>query len=105
MKRLLTSRAATAAISAMLTLLVVGGGYAIASGGATITVCVSHTTGALYRAGRCRKHDRKLSWNQMGRRVCGARRASGAQGYRGYRDKGSYGPSKATRRKLWAVMA
>jgi hypothetical protein len=95
MKRLLTSRAATAAISAVLTLVVAGGGYAIASGGGTITVCVSHTTGALYRAGGCRKRDRKLSWNQTGPQgVQGNAGAQGAQGIQGIQGiQGVTGPS------------
>jgi hypothetical protein len=50
-------------------LLIVGGSaYALgASGSGTITVCVRHNGGALYKAGKCAKHDRKLTWDKQGR--------------------------------------
>jgi hypothetical protein len=49
-------------------LLAAGGGYALASstGGKTITVCVKHKGGALYKAKKCAKHDKKLTWNKQG---------------------------------------
>ena len=49
-------------------LLIVGGGaYALASAkGGTITVCVSHHGGALYKAKKCAKPDKELSWNKAG---------------------------------------
>jgi hypothetical protein len=41
--------------------------YALASTGAkSISVCVKHTGGVLYRAKRCAKHDQKLTWNKRG---------------------------------------
>jgi hypothetical protein len=57
--------ASTLAITLML--LAAGGAYALASSaGGTITVCVSHKDGTLYRAAKCAKHDTKLSWNKQG---------------------------------------
>jgi hypothetical protein len=47
-------------------LLAAGGGYAIAAGRGTITACVTKGTHNLYLA-PCHKHDRKLTWNQVGR--------------------------------------
>jgi hypothetical protein len=49
-------------------LLIAGGGaYALASsGGGTITVCVSHNGGSLYKAKKCAKRDKSLSWNRVG---------------------------------------
>jgi hypothetical protein len=48
--------------------LVLGGGaYALGSSSAgTITACVSHKDGTLYRASTCRAHDKTLTWNQQG---------------------------------------
>jgi hypothetical protein len=47
-----------------------GGAFALASAVSsnTITVCVNHKTGALYKARRCATHDAKLSWNKQGAR-------------------------------------
>jgi len=47
-----------------------GGAYALASATSshTITVCVQHSGGALYKAKKCAKHDAKLTWNKQGRR-------------------------------------
>lgn len=60
------------------------GAYAASSTGGTITVCVSHTTGMLYTASNCRKHDKKLSWNSGGPRgIPGANGTSGANGTNG----------------------
>lgn len=49
-------------------LIAIVGAYALASSssGGTITVCVSHKGGTLYRAKRCAMADRKLSWNKHG---------------------------------------
>lgn len=42
-----------------------GGAYAIASSSSgTITVCVSHKGGTLYKSKTCARHDTKLSWNK-----------------------------------------
>jgi hypothetical protein len=67
----------------LVALLVVGGGaYALASStSVTITVCVSHNGGALYRAKRCAKRDKQLSWNKPG--PTGAQGKQGAQGSEG----------------------
>ena len=43
------------------------GAYAVASSSSrTITVCVRHKGGALYKAKKCVKGDRKLTWNKQG---------------------------------------
>lgn len=69
------SRTATVLGSTLL-VIVGGGAYALASSGAgTITVCVNHSSGVLYKAGRCHKNDTKLSWNRQG--------PKGATGQRG----------------------
>jgi Tfp pilus assembly protein FimT len=84
-KRLLNARpnghAALAVGICALVMAAVGGAYA-ATGGGTITVCVHRVGGGLYRAGRCAKHDKKLSWNAQGPR--------GSQGPKG--DMGVQGP-------------
>jgi hypothetical protein len=51
------------AVLGAATLLGAGGGaYALgAASGGTITVCVSHTNGTLYKTAKCRKHDKQLS--------------------------------------------
>jgi hypothetical protein len=73
-----------AALGAAALLVAGGGAYALASAsGGTITVCVSHTDGTLYKATKCRKHDKKLSWNKQG--------LPGQQGPKG--DTGAAGPS------------
>lgn len=43
-----------------------GGAYAASGGQGTITVCVSHSHGTLYKARKCKKHDKKLTWNVQG---------------------------------------
>ena len=64
--------------------LAAGGGYAFASSVSsnTITVCVSHAGGTLYKAKKCAKHDKKLTWNKQG--------PQGIQGLKG--DTGPQGP-------------
>jgi hypothetical protein len=54
-----------------------------------ITVCVSKKTGTLYRAGKCRAHDTKVSWNVQG--PTGASGPAGAAGR-----TGATGPTGAT---------
>lgn len=68
-----------------------GGAYALGSSlsGGTITVCVTHKGGALYKAKSCKKHDKKLSWNKQGRP--GATGATGATGPAG--PTGPQGPA------------
>jgi hypothetical protein len=64
------------------TVLLGGGAYAIASSSSgTITICVSHKGGTLYKASKCKKHDKKLSWNRQG--VPGPQGVQGVQGVQG----------------------
>lgn len=64
----------------VLAAAITGGAYA-AGGSSTITVCVRHHGGTLYKAGRCRKGDTKLSFNRQGPAgPQGARGAAGPQG-------------------------
>jgi hypothetical protein len=86
----------TAAVLTVTSLVFVGGGaYAVAaSTGGTITACVNHRSGTLYKATRCWKHDTKLSWNTQGPQgPVGATGATGATGPRGL--TGPQGPSNA----------
>ncbi|MBS1888737.1 MAG: collagen-like protein [Actinobacteria bacterium] len=67
---------ATALLAAAL------GAYALASSnGSTITVCVSHKGGALYKAKKCVKPDRKLAWSKQG--APGPTGPTGPEGPRG----------------------
>ena len=92
MKQLLAARGTSAAIVGVIVLAVAGGGYAIASGVGTITVCVQHNGGGLYKASRCAKRDKRLSWNKVGPRgPTGATGATGAQGSAG--QNGATGPA------------
>jgi hypothetical protein len=81
------ARLSKVAIAAgVVALLVVGGGaYALASSkNVTLTVCVSHNGGTLYRARRCAKHDKQLSWNKQGPTgATGPQGKQGAQGIQG----------------------
>lgn len=81
MKRLLTGRAGLAALVGIVMLLI-GGGYALASGGGnTINACVKKQGGALYKAKKCHKGDSKISWNKQGPRgKTGRPGPAGAQG-------------------------
>lgn len=75
-------RGLIAAASAAVLLVVGGGAYAVASSTSnTITVCVRHNGGTLYKAKRCAKRDRKLSWNKQG--PAGPRGPQGPQGVQG----------------------
>jgi hypothetical protein len=80
----------TAATLAAAALLIAGGGaYAIATSSVgTITVCVKHNGGTLYKAKRCAKRDKQLSWNNQG--PPGPSGATGARGTQG--PKGDRGP-------------
>jgi hypothetical protein len=69
-------------------LLAGGGAYALASSSDTITVCVKHAGGGLYKAGKCAKHDRQLRWNAQG--PAGATGPAGAAGATG--PQGPQGP-------------
>jgi hypothetical protein len=68
MKRLLHVRTAPAiAVGVIAVAAAAGGAYAATSKTTTINVCVRHSGGALYKAKKCAKHDKKLTWNQQGR--------------------------------------
>jgi hypothetical protein len=83
----LSKSAATLGVAALV--LAGGGAYALASStGGTITVCVTHHGGTLYKAKKCAKHDSRLSWNKQG--SAGAPGATGATGPQG--PKGDTGP-------------
>ena len=79
-----------------------GGAYALASSlsSGQITVCVHHKGGTLYRAKKCARHDKKLSWNKRGpsgpqgpRGPQGPQGIAGPQGTQGV--QGPVGPSNA----------
>jgi hypothetical protein len=71
-----------AGLGAVALLIAMAGAYALASsGGGTITVCIDHKGGSLYKAKTCRKPDRKLSWDRQGPQGPGGE--PGAQGPRG----------------------
>jgi hypothetical protein len=81
---------AAAALAAAALLIAGGSAYALAtSSGGTITVCVKHKGGTLYKAKRCAKADKQLSWNNQG--PPGLRGATGAGGMQG--PGGDRGPS------------
>lgn len=66
----------SAAVVGVATLLITGGSaYALAasSSAGKITVCIRHAGGALYKAKKCARHDKKLTWN-----VTATGRAGGA---------------------------
>ena len=67
--------------------VVAGGSAAVAAssgGGAVIRACYSKRTGALRVASKCRRGERSISWNQVGRRgATGARGRSGVNGING----------------------
>jgi hypothetical protein len=67
----------------LVALAVVGGGaYALASStNVAVTVCVSHDGGTLYRAKRCARRDKQLSWNKQG--PTGPQGKHGPQGIQG----------------------
>jgi hypothetical protein len=82
-----------ATLGAAALLLAGGAAYALASSTrSTITVCVKHHGGTLYKAKRCAKHDTRLSWNKHG--SAGATGAPGPQGLKG--DTGPQGPGAST---------
>jgi hypothetical protein len=76
------SKPAVAALAAAI-LMAGGGAYALASSAAnsTITVCVNHKNHTLYKAKRCAKGDKKLSWSKQG--PIGPRGPQGVQGQTG----------------------
>jgi hypothetical protein len=55
------------ALSAAALVAVGGGAYSLAAtSGATITVCIGHKSGTFYKARKCARHDKKLSFNKQG---------------------------------------
>jgi hypothetical protein len=89
-KRLLAGRNTPALALGTVALVVgaAGGAYAT-SGSGSITVCIHHNGGGLYKAHKCAKHDRKLSWNVQG--PTGPRGTQGPQG-----NAGPPGPATGT---------
>jgi hypothetical protein len=80
MTRLLRSRLAAAGAGALGALALAGGGYAMASGGGTISACVHKHTGVLY-VGHCAH---PLTWNHAGPQgPHGPMGATGQQGIQG----------------------
>jgi hypothetical protein len=78
------ARRTSATLVAAAMLAVAGAGYALASGSASITACVSKHGGTLYKAKRCKSGDSKLTWSKTGPRgKSGARGAAGAPGTTG----------------------
>jgi Collagen triple helix repeat (20 copies) len=66
--------------------------YATSRGPKTISVCVHKRGGGWYSARRCRRHDRRLKWNVLGRRgPAGSQGPRGATGRPGGR-RGARGP-------------
>jgi hypothetical protein len=65
--RLLGGRVTSAIVAGLIVSVVVGSGYAVASisGGGTIKACSQKGTHLLY-TGKCKKGDKKLSWNTRG---------------------------------------
>ena len=66
-RRLLLGRFTPAALVGVITLLIAGGGYALASGGNSLTVCVKKNGGTVYKARKCNKHDAKLTLQNTGK--------------------------------------
>jgi hypothetical protein len=66
-RRSLLGRFTPAALVGVLMLLIAGGGYALASGSHSITVCVKKNGGTVYKARNCDKHDAKLTLQNSGK--------------------------------------
>ena len=45
-----------------------GAAFTLAAGGSTIKVCVKRGSGTLYKKAKCKKKDKKLTWNSQGPR-------------------------------------
>jgi hypothetical protein len=74
-----------------------GGAYALAaSSGSTITVCVSHKGGMLYKAKGCAKGDKKLTWNRQG-----PKGSTGPRGMQG--EPGNNGAPGTARAYAWVL--
>jgi hypothetical protein len=66
-RRLLLGRFTPVALVGVIALLIAGGGYALASGSNSITVCVKKHGGTVYKARKCDKHDGKLTLQNTGK--------------------------------------
>ena len=66
MKQLLNGRNALVLGAVTLVFGAAGGAWAASTGGRTITVCVHHSGGALYKASKCKQQDKHLTWNLQG---------------------------------------
>ena len=94
-RRSLLSRFTPAALVGVITLLIAGGGYALASGGNSITVCVKKNGGTVYKAHKCDKHDAKLTLQNTGKTgPSGPAGRTGATGPAG--PTGATGPTGTT---------
>ena len=91
-RRSLLSRFTPAALVGVITLLIASGGYALASGSSSITVCVKKHSGTVYKARKCDKHDAKLTLQNTGR--TGPSGPAGPAGQTGA--TGPAGPTGAT---------
>ena len=86
------ARMAAIAVVAVSASLAGSAHAATTGGGSTITVCVQHKGGGLYRAKRCARRDSKLSWNARGPQgLAGAPGLQGGTGAVGA--QGPVGPS------------
>jgi hypothetical protein len=65
--RRLFGRFTPAALVGVITLLIAGGGYALASGSNSTTVCVKKNGGTVYKARKCGKHDGRLTLQNTGK--------------------------------------
>jgi hypothetical protein len=82
LKGLLTNGRVAVALSAVALICAAGGGaYAATSSGKKISVCIKHTGGDLYKAKKCAKHDKSLTWNQAG--IQGPQGVQGVSGVQG----------------------
>lgn len=93
MRRLAAGRTAPGVVLGIIAIAIAaaGGAYAATSTSA-ITVCIHRHGGALYKAKKCARHDKKLSWNAKGQTgPAGPTGATGPPGARG--PQGLPGPS------------
>jgi hypothetical protein len=88
-------RAPLVALGVVAVLAAGGGAYAATSNNAgTITACVQHGGGTIYRARHCARHDQTLRWNAIGRR--GATGSRGPIGPPGIGTQGPAGPTASS---------
>jgi hypothetical protein len=80
LRRTRVTAAALCSVAALaVAVIACGAAYAAsAAKSRTITVCVHHNGGGLYRAARCDAHDSRLTWNAQG--PAGPRGPAGAKG-------------------------